>query len=210
MKLDVYHKPNNHCNMAISDKAILEYKAIYQKEYGKEITDAEAREQGERLIALFEILYQQSQIEFRRKQRLKKEPDGFLLDPSEGPFSCGICGEYHYGNEMWWNLDGMRCNDCRRNIQEGTIPHLKSRHDDKSNWFESWQIRSNHGVHPSSVRKLTSEGMLNGRDLKRQDGTVYQTVYLIEENQEFLKKYPKKKSDIKKTASGSDGKEILL
>ena len=90
------------------------------------------------------------------------------------------------------------------------IPSLTPRYDDKSNWFESWQIKSNHGVHPSSVRKLVREGLLHSRDLKRKDGTVYYTVYLVSENQEFLKKYPKKKSDIKMTITGSGGKEVQL
>jgi len=90
------------------------------------------------------------------------------------------------------------------------IPSLKARHDDKSNWFESWQIKSNHGVHPSSVRKLVKEGLLHSRDLKRIDGSVYYTVYLVSENHEFLKKYPKKKSDIKMTISDKDGKSIEL
>ena len=46
---------------------------IFKKEYGRDLTDAEAREQGERLVGLFEILYDQAQIDYRRTQRLKKE-----------------------------------------------------------------------------------------------------------------------------------------
>lgn len=40
----------------LSDKAIQEYKEIFKKEYGQDLTDAEAREQGERLLKFFEIL----------------------------------------------------------------------------------------------------------------------------------------------------------
>lgn len=149
-------------------------------------------------------------IENMRKRRLQKEPEGFFLEAGEGQLTCSICGEHYYGNEMWWNLDGTRCKDCWRNIKEGIIPSLTPRYDDKSNWFESWQIKSNHGVHPSSVRKLVKEGLLHSRDLKRKDGTVYYTAYLVSENQEFLKKYPKKKSDIKMTIADKDGKSIEL
>lgn len=41
----------------LSKQAIDEYKAIYKKEFGKEITDAEAEEQGMKLLRLFKIIY---------------------------------------------------------------------------------------------------------------------------------------------------------
>lgn len=162
------------------------------------------------LVQLGRITGKYAGIENMRKRRLLKEPEGFFLDDEQNRLTCGICGEHYYGNEMWWNLDGTRCKDCYRNIKEGVIPSLKPRYDDKSNWFESWQIKSNYGVHSSSVRKLVKEGLLHGRDLKRKNGTVYYTVYLVSENQEFLKKYPKKKSDIKMTIADKDGKSIEL
>ena len=162
------------------------------------------------LVQLAKLFGQHDGIENMRKRRLVKEPEGFFLEASEGPYSCGICGENHYGNEMWWNLDGLQCSDCWRNIKEGIIPPLKHRHDDKSNWFERWQITSNHGVHPSSIKKLRREGLLHGRDLKRKDGSDYFTVYLLNENQEFLKKYPKQDSKIKMTIADNKGNKINL
>lgn len=41
----------------LSRNAIEEYKAIYKKQFGKEITDAEAEEQGMKLLRLFKIIY---------------------------------------------------------------------------------------------------------------------------------------------------------
>jgi len=40
----------------LSDKAIQEYKEIFKTEFNQDLTDAEAREQGERLIKFFELL----------------------------------------------------------------------------------------------------------------------------------------------------------
>lgn len=40
----------------LTQSDIDKYKAIYKKVYGKEITDAEALEQGTRLINLFKII----------------------------------------------------------------------------------------------------------------------------------------------------------
>ena len=41
--------------------------------------------------------------------------------------------------------------------------------------------------------------MLHGRDLKRANGSIYETIYLVSENQEFLKKYPRIKKEENKT-----------
>jgi hypothetical protein len=43
--------------MALSKEAIEEYKQIYKKNFGKDISDEEAREQGENLIELFRAIY---------------------------------------------------------------------------------------------------------------------------------------------------------
>lgn len=145
------------------------------------------------LVQLARLIGEHDGIENMRKRRLTKEPEGFFLEASEGPYNCGICGEHHYGNEIWWNLDGLRCADCRRNIVEGVIPPLKrSKHDDKAEWFDKWEITSNRGIHPSSIRKLKREGILHGRELKRKGGSDYFTVYLVSENSDFLSKFPKR------------------
>ena len=53
----------------LSDKAIQEYKKIFKKEFGQDLTDAEAREQGERLVLFFKTLID---IDQREKNKLKK------------------------------------------------------------------------------------------------------------------------------------------
>lgn len=50
----------------LSDKAIQEYKEIFKNEYGQDLTDAESREQGERLLKFFEILIK---IDQRNKKK---------------------------------------------------------------------------------------------------------------------------------------------
>lgn len=176
----------------LSDKAVQEFKDIFKKEYGQDLTDSEARDQAQRLTSFFEILYDQAVIEHRRKLRLKKEKvKGFYLDPSEGPYTCAICRENYPGNDIWWNPKGLRCKDCWNNIQKKVIPSLDYDSDNKV-WIKEWQLQSDYSLHPATRGKLRREGALHGRDLKRKDGAVYCTIYLLKENQEFLKKYPKK------------------
>ena len=173
-------------------------------------SEKRAKYMSHNLVQLARMSGEFDGIEATRKRRLEKEPEGFYLDDGKGPYTCGICGEYYYGKDIWWTLNGLWCRDCWNNIKEGVIPPLKHRHDDKSNWFERLQITSNHGVHPSSIKKLRREGLLHGRDLKRKDGTVYYTVSLVSENQEFLKKYPKQKSKIQMSIADSKGNKINL
>lgn len=150
-------------------------------------------------VRLAEMRGEQEGIEAVRKRRLEQEPEGFFLD-ADSYYDCSICGEGHYGNEMWWNLDGVRCKDCWRNIKEGVIPSLKKgRYDNEDEWISYWQLKSNHNVIAPLVKKLRKEGLLHGRDLKKENGSIYCTVYLVSENQDFLKKYPRQKKEENKS-----------
>lgn len=182
-----------------------------QKEQPKPAVNQEVRMKygGENLVNLARMMGQHEGIENMRKRRLEKEPDGFFLEASEGPYNCGICGELTQGNDTWWNLDGLRCRDCWRNIQDGTIPSLKHRYSSDDTYYQDWQISSDFSIHSSTIRKLKREGLLHGRDLKRPDSTVYCTIYLAEENRDFLAKYPKK-SKLNVEFINTGGKKVQL
>lgn len=155
-------------------------------------------------VKLAEMQGEHEGIEAVRKRRLEKEPEGFFLD-GDGYYNCGICYEGHYGNDIWWNLDGIRCADCWRNIKEGVIQSLKKHlFDNEGEWFSSSQMRDTFNVHPASVKKLRKEGLLHGRDLKNGQGGIYYTVYLESENQEFLKKYPRKRKEVNRSINTLD------
>lgn len=128
-------------------------------------------------------------IENVRKRRLEKEPDGFLLDGDE-IYTCMVCRENTEGNRIWWTLDGITCFDCHLNIKNGNIGTEVIKN--KGIWLQNWQIADECGIHPSSLQKLRRQGLLKGKNLKREDGTSYCTLYLINENKEFFKKYPRK------------------
>ncbi len=174
----------------LSDKLIKEYKDIFEVKYKRKISDEEAREGAQNLTNLFEIFYQQFQTEQRRKAKLKDNPDGFLLDDHEGAYNCRVCNYPVSGKEAWWDLNGVKCLDCQRNIKEGVIPGEICQNDDLC--IKEWQLQSDYSLHPSTRRKLIREGVLKARDLKREDGSTYYSVYLVSENKEFFKKYPQK------------------
>lgn len=163
-----------------------------EKKLPKEDQERRMKYSCDPIVQFAQMAGDQEGIENVRKRRLGKEPEGFFLEDAKDLYTCGICGQLTPGNLIWWNLDGLRCADCWRNIKQNVIPPLKYRYDDGCNWFQDWQIKSDYGVHPATARKLRREGLLKGRDLKRKDGSTYCTVYLISENQEFLRKYTKK------------------
>jgi len=128
-------------------------------------------------------------IENVRKRRLEKEPGGFLLEGDE-TYTCMVCKEQTPGNRIWWNLDGITCFDCHLNIKGGNIPAEVVKNSDI--WLQNWQIADYCSLHPSTVQKLQRQGILKSRQLKREDGITYCSIYLIDENKEFFDKYPRK------------------
>lgn len=178
-------------NMQLSDKAIQEYKTIFKEEYGKDLSDSEASDGANRLLGFVDILYEQAVIEAKRKKKLEKEPEGFLLDEGEGPYNCRVCYKSVSGSQAWWDLNGVKCLDCQRNIKEGIIPGEICTNDDLI--IKGWKLTSEFGIHPATVRKLRREGRLKGIDLTTKEGIKYHTIYLVKDNAEFLKSYKKER-----------------
>lgn len=145
-----------------------------------------------------------------RTRRLKTEPDGFFLNDGGRGYTCGICGEHYNGEDIWWRPDGLRCRDCWKNIQAGVIPVLDL---DKEWWEEKFltkfDLTYHHGVHPSSIRKLRKEGVLVGRDLTNSKGQIYLTIYLVRENEKFLKDHPRL-PDKYKLIPSKNGKGMVI
>lgn len=74
------------------------------------------------LVQLSRLLGEHDGIEAMRKRRLEKEPDGFFLNDGKEGYSCGICSASMPGEKIWWDLHGIRCADCQRNLKAGVIP----------------------------------------------------------------------------------------
>jgi hypothetical protein len=54
--------------MYLSDESVQKFKEIFKKEYGKEYTDAEAREAASNLVGFFELLIKVDQHNKQKKQ----------------------------------------------------------------------------------------------------------------------------------------------
>ena len=72
--------------MSLSDKSVQKFKEIFEKEYGKKLSDVEVREQGERLVKFFEILIKMKRRGLKPAEPHDK-PDAGPLEPAatDGP-----------------------------------------------------------------------------------------------------------------------------
>ncbi len=142
-----------------------------------------------------------------RKKRLEKEPEGFHLEEGEGVYSCLICQTSISGKDTWWDSNGLKCIDCQRNIKEKVIPAEICK--DSKFYLQDWQIQNDYNLHSATVGKLRRQGVLKTRELKKQNGLIYLHIYLVKENKEFFKKYPKKEK-MKVEFINTGGEKIQL
>lgn len=54
----------------LSEKAVKEYKEIYKQEFGIELSDEEARDEAEKMIRMFRVIYRPIPKEASRKRML--------------------------------------------------------------------------------------------------------------------------------------------
>ena len=71
-------------------------------------------------------------------------------------------------------------------------------------------MQSDYNIHPSTLRKLCRLGTLKSRELKRLDGTVYERLFVVNENKDFFKEHPKKPKMEIKLEWSNEKKALLL
>lgn len=165
--------------MSLSEKAIKEYQAIYKKEFGKEISHADAADGGERLVRIFKLLFDGHVEEMKRQEKLKEFPKGYSLMDGK-TYNCRICHQYISNEQLWYDKWGMKCLACQDAVNKKIIPGKACR-DDKS-WYASWELQSSFMMHATTVRKLVRNGVLKAREVPK---TGFQ-VFLLKENADTL------------------------
>lgn len=178
-----------------NDDEIIELLGIKKKITSNEPElEMELKYEHDNLVQLARIFGKLQGIEEAWNRRLEKEPNGFLVDDIEDrSYICKICNESIPINQRWWGKGGLRCLDCQRNIVEGIVPNEIC--ENEKLCIKEWQLKADYNVNVAKRNKLIKEGLLHKRDLKRKDGTVYLSLYLVKENKEFLKEYPKNTTD---------------
>lgn len=185
----------------ISKEQLEEFKRIYKKEYGKEISDKEATEAAHNLLGFVETLFELHIKELKRKARLKKEPKGFHL--TDGTYSCCICGDSITGENSWYDKNGMKCLNCQKAIDKKKIPAFVAKN--KESWYSKYDIESRFDINRHALNRFVKQGILKPRIIPRSNGKPHFYVFMIKDNKDTLP--PKELTEsqlVKKTIDGKD------
>jgi hypothetical protein len=182
--------------MSLSKERIEEFREIFKKEYGKELSWEEAEESAQGLFNLAELTFDIAIKEMRRKNKLKDNPKGFHL--TDGTYTCAICGIQIMGDSSWYDKFGVKCMTCQRAVEKRIIPG--SLCENKDSWYSVWELEHYYSLKSPTVRKLVREGKLKARVVPTEDGKPYCSIFLIRDNPGVLK--PKLKAICKQEENG--------
>mgnify|MGYP001162016461 CR=1 FL=1 len=174
----------------LTQEQVDEFKKIYKEAHGKELTDEEAWEGARSLATLAEIALDAYVEDTQRKQRLKKEQNGYHLDDGK-TYTCCVCHDSISGEKTWYDKSGIKCMLCQKAINRRIIP--RSVCTDSNSWVPAWMITRDLGIHSSTIQKYIRTGELRVRNIMNDDGKIHYQVFLLKENQEFLKKHQPQK-----------------
>lgn len=163
--------------MSLSKERINEFKEVFKKDYGKDLTDAEASEYANSLMNFVELLYDCALKDVQKKNRLKKEPNGF---PVDGNYSCLVCGCSINSENGWYDWYGHTCLLCRDAIKNGTLPAFVCQQRDS--YYLTWHLKDRFKIHPATARKMVREGKLKARIVLNENNKPYEYVFLKKEN----------------------------
>jgi hypothetical protein len=179
--------------MEASQELIVEMKKI-SADSGKEYTDEEAREAAGNLMGYADLLWDIAIKETQRKNRLKKEPDGF---PVEDGYSCAVCGNSINEQTGWYNWYGPTCFICRKAIIEGIIPTYVC--TDRDSYYSMWHLKDRFDIKHQTAKKYIREGKLKARMVLNDTGSVHEYIFLKKENPELTKCDRERKSPARKS-----------
>ena len=154
------------------------------KEHGKEVSDEEAHQGARDLVGFFELLLKFDREDRQRKERLKKEPDGF---PVHGQFNCSACGRMINETTGWYNWYGVSCFICRKAVKDGIIPPFIFQNRDS--YFTMYGLDSSFKIKYMTAKKYIRLGKLISRIILDENGKPYAYIFLKKENPELIERY---------------------
>ena len=188
--------------MSLSKESINEFKEIYKKEYGKELSDQEAYESATNLMNFAEVLYECAKRDYQRKQQLKREPDGFHL--TDGTYNCSICYRQVTRDESWYDKWGTKCLLCQKAVKEGLVPTFVC--TERDSWYAMWELERKFGIKHQTAKKMVRLGDLKAKIVLYENGDPYEYVFLKKENPNLID--PDRKSPARKSYDRNYNKVI--
>ena len=170
--------------MTFSKELVEEYKEIYQKCIGEEVSDGDANEALANLAGFYQLLWDIGKREAVLKKKLKSHLGGF---PTEGEYTCRICGDRINEVNGWYDKYGNKCLFCQKALDDGVIPSFIFINDDS--YFKMWQMDSYFQLKYQTVKKMFRLGEVVPRTILNDTGKVHEYIFLKKENPRFVRKH---------------------
>ena len=169
--------------MKISQERLEELRKIFKEDFKADLTDQELHDAAFNLTGFYGTLAKMATQDIENHLRLEKEPDGWAINAEWG--TCSFCGLYTSMQESWFDKFGYKCKFCQRAVNEGVIPSSICRN--KGRWFSFEDLKDKFDLHSATVRSLVRKGELKARVILNDAGRPHLTIFLREENYQFLK-----------------------
>jgi len=187
--------------MELSKERIEEFKEIYKKEFGKDLSDQEAYEAAHNLAGFAELLFDLWVKDQARKKQLEKSPKGFHLEGVG--YTCFVCGDSVSNEQTWYDKYGIKCMICQRAIDRKEIPPSVAKN--KDSWYSRYDMESNFNLKTPTLRKWIKEGIIKARTVTNDGQGTHVQIFLIKDNKDFLP--PKKLVESRSVKETIDGKD---
>jgi hypothetical protein len=171
--------------MQISEERIQEFKSIYKKEYGKELSDEDAFEAAHNLVGFAELCFKAYKKDCENKAKLKEKPKGFYLSELSGETcSCLICHQHISGESGWYDKYGPKCLLCQKAINKKIIPASVAKNSDS--WYSLYDLENRFNINRAVMRMFVKEGILKPRIVPTPAGKPHVYLFLIKDNIDTL------------------------
>jgi len=188
--------------MGLSDKTIKEFKEILEKKTNKKVSWEEAQEGAHNLARFAEILYDQANVEHKRKLKLKNNPKGFHLEGNG--YTCFICRDSISNEETWYDKWGIKCLTCQKAIDKKIIPASVAKNE--NSWYSKYDLESRFNIDRHAMNKFIKADILKSRIVPNNSGKPHAYLFLIKDNKDTLPPKELTESQMVKEVK-EDGKE---
>lgn len=137
------------------------------------------KQSANNLVGLIELLINIDRKDQARKEQLKNEPQGFLIN--DGTYTCPLCG-YWITDGVWYDKWGVKCLKCQDALTRKIIPGYVFKDHNNEKHVTSSELSYRYDIHPQTIKKLVRQGKLNARELPH--GPL---VFLRKDNPDLVK-----------------------
>lgn len=187
--------------MALSQKAIEEFKRIYEKETGIKLPDQEVFEVAHNVYNFVRVIVGCWEDDQVRQRKLKEYPKGFQLNGVG--YTCAICGASTQENKNWYDKYGIKCTICQKAINRREIPPSLAKN--KDSWYSQYDMKECFNLKVPTLRSWVKQGFLKARTVTYDGKQPYVQIFLIKDNKDILP--PKKLVESRLVKETRDGKD---